>query len=219
MKRSAVLEKNHEQSHPASSCYLCFIVSDRYSGEVSYFCLIHWQRQAECHLWIAIATICPGVTVEVFAVKQASHTRNPDSLHQKIPTYFVRHHKSDFAILKVCLKTRQPRHQCWQTSGKTQMKGDPTLATPCKYVTVVPFLLLHLRSFGPNADSSWHMAMASTWVIRSQRSKGWPIGYECYLRWLSKLRKWMSFMLTLGWIRWGIWGSTSLVKGNSKYNQ
>lgn len=49
--------------------------------------------------------------------------------------------------------------------------------------------------------------------------KGWPIGYECYLRWLSKPRKWMSFMLTLGWMRWGIWGSASLLKGNSKYNQ
>lgn len=107
---------------------------------------------------------------------------------------------------------------------KIQMKGDQMLATPCKCVAVVPSLpLLHLRSLGPNVHSSWHMAMASIWGMRSQRSRGrwsslmgWPVGYECYLTWLLKPPKWKSFMLTLGWIRWGIWGRPSALKWNSK---
>lgn len=95
--------------------------------------------------------------------------------------------------------------------NEKQVKGDQTSATPCKYVTVVLSLPLYWRSSGPNAHHRWHMAMTGIWGTRSQRSRGrwpclmgWPIGYECYLISRSKLRKWISFMLTLGWISWGI---------------
>lgn len=75
---------------------------------------------------------------------------------------------------------------------KNQMEGNQMLAPPCKYVTVVPSLLLHLRSSDPNAPHRWHMAMTSTWGMRSQRSRG---QWSCLMGWASRI--WVPFDMTL----------------------
>lgn len=182
MNSSVVGEETWTGSNPASSCHLSFIYSYRWSIQVEsvIFLLLTDRDKQIVVIWLPWQLLAQELQ---WRFLQWSRMHRNETLTVSIDKY---RHILWFCSRKKCAQKTQ--HQRWQTSGKIQMKGDQTLATPCKYVTVVPSLLLHLRSSGPNVHRSWHMAMASTWGMRGQRSRawwprlmGWPTGYECYL--------------------------------------
>lgn len=182
MNSSIVGEETHEQRQILCPLVICVVIY-RYSGAVNYLSLSHWQRQTEGPLWIAMATTHSGVTLEVL---QWSWMPRHESLAVSINKYLCILCSST----KVSIKVASMPADEWR--NKKRMEGNQMLAPPSKYVTVVPSLLLHWRSSDPNVHLCWHMAMTSTWGMRSQRSRG---QWSCLMGWASRI--WVPFDMTL----------------------
>lgn len=198
MNSPVVGEETHGQRQILCPLVICVVIY-RYSGAVNYLSLSLWQRQTEGPLWIAMATTHSAVTLEVL---QWSRMHRHESLAVSIIRYLWMLCSSAKVSIKVASMPADERR------NKKQMEGNQMLAPPCKHVTVVPSLLLHLRSSAPNVHHCWHMAMTSTWGMRSQRSRG---QWSCLMGWASRI--WAPFDTTLKaekinqflrWISWGI---------------